>query len=190
MKKIFLILLFFSAMCGMKAQEVAVKSNLLYDALANVNAGLEFGLAPRWSLDISADYNGWKVNDHKWKHWFLQPEARYWFCDRFAKSFLAFHAIGGQFNFGNLKNGINFLGTDLSQLTDYRYQGWAVGAGIGYGYDVILGKHWNLEFEIAIGYIFAKYDKYRCQECGRKIDDGNHNYFGPTKAAINLVYIF
>lgn len=189
-KKLCLLLLVLSAVFGAKAQEVAIKTNLLYDAALNVNAGIEFGLAPKWTLDLSGDYNGWTVKGHKWKHWFVQPEARYWFCDKFAKSFLAFHAIGGQYNVGNIDADFKFLGTDFGKLKDNRYQGWGVGAGIGYGYDWIINKHWNIEAEIAIGYVYFNYDVYKCQDCGRKIGEGHHNYFGPTKAAINLVYIF
>ena len=36
-----------------KAQDVAIKTNILYDAAATVNFGVEVGLAPRWTLDIS-----------------------------------------------------------------------------------------------------------------------------------------
>lgn len=70
-------------------QNVAVKTNLLYDIAAyTANAGVEVGLAPRWTLDLSANYNGWTLShDRKWKHWLLQPEARYWFCDRFCRTF-------------------------------------------------------------------------------------------------------
>ena len=38
---------------GMNAQKVALKTNLLYDALATANLGIETGLSPRWTLDIS-----------------------------------------------------------------------------------------------------------------------------------------
>ena len=191
MKKTLCTLLLMLAMTvGVKAQVAAVKTNLLYDAAANVNLGLEFGLAPKWTLDLSADYNGWRIDNKTWKHWFVQPEARYWFCDTFSKHFIAFHAIGGQYNVGHIGHGFEFLGTDLRKLADNRYQGWGVGGGIAYGYDWILGKHWNLEAEIGIGYVYLNYDVYKCQTCGRKIGEGHHNYFGPTKAAINLVYIF
>jgi putative salt-induced outer membrane protein YdiY len=99
--------------------------------------------------------------------------------------------VGGQYNLGHLKNGIKFLGTDFSKLTDYRYQGWMVGGGIGYGYDWILGRHWNLELEIGVGYVYTRYDRFECTECGKKIEeDKPHHYFGPTKAAVNLVYVF
>lgn len=175
-----------------KAQNVAVKTNLLYDALLNVNAGVEVGLAPKWTLDVSGDFNGWTLShDRRWKHWLVQPEARYWFCDRFGGHFVGVHAHGGQFNVGNLNNDIKFLGTDFSKLSDHRYQGWFVGAGVAYGYAWVLGRHWNLEGEIGIGYSYTRYDEFRCEGCGKKTDeDKTHHYFGPTKAAVNLVYVF
>ena len=81
--------------------EVAVKTNLLYDATATINLGAEIPLAQKWSFDLSANFNGWSINDHLWKHWLLQPEARYWLCDRFSGHFFAMHLLGGQYNFGN-----------------------------------------------------------------------------------------
>ena len=176
----------------LQAQTVAVKTNLLYDATATINAGIELGLAPKWTLDVSGNFNGWTMShDRKWKHWLVQPEARYWFCDRFAGHFLGFHALGGQYNVGHLKNNIKFLGKDFSKLSDSRYQGWFIGAGIAYGYAWVLNKHWNLEGEIGIGYAYSRYDRYNCAGCGKKIEeDKDFHYFGPTKAAINLIYVF
>lgn len=46
---------------GAKCREVALKSNLLYDAFATLNAGVETGLADRWTLDVSVNYNGWTL---------------------------------------------------------------------------------------------------------------------------------
>ena len=191
-KKIFCLLVFgIGIASAAQAQKAAIKTNLLYDATLSVNAGIEIGLAPKWTLDLSGNYNGWTVNEHKWKHWMAQPEARYWFCDRFMGHFMGFHAIGGQYNFGNLKNNVSFLGSDFSPLTDYRYQGWAVGGGVAYGYAWVLGKHWNFELELGVGYIYTRFDKFECGECGEKVaSDVPHHYVGPTKAAINLVYTF
>lgn len=190
-KRLILLFIVLSTAIGAHAQKIAVKTNLLYDALLNVNAGIEIGLAPKWTLDLSGNYNAWTIHDHKWKHWMAQPEARYWFCDRFSGHFLGVHALGGQYNFGNIKNNISFLGTDLSKLTDYRYQGWAVGGGIAYGYAWILGRHWNLELELGIGYLYTRFDRYQCLDCNRLLEPNvKHHYVGPTKAAINLVYVF
>ena len=79
----------------------------------------------------------------------------------------------------------------LMKLKDTRYQGWFIGAGVSYGYAFILGRHWNLETEIGLGYSYTRYDRYRCSGCGKKVEtDKPHHYMGPTKAAINLVYLF
>lgn len=172
------------------AQSVGLKTNLLNDAFLSPNIGVEVGLAPRWTLDVMTEGNFWTVDNRKWKHWFVQPEARYWFCQRFAGHFVGIHAIGGQYNFGNLKLA-DFLGSDLSKLRTQRYQGWGAGAGVAYGYAWPVAKHWNIEAEIGVGWIYTRFSSYPCAECGTKIDSNRpHNYVGPTKAAVNLVYVF
>lgn len=188
-----LCLLFFAVtvLLGAQAQSrVAIKSNLLPDAALSPNLGVEVGLKPHWSLDLTGELNLWTIDGHKWKHWLAQPEARYWFCEYFAKHFVGVHALGGQYNFGFINNDVKFLGSDFSRLTNYRYQGWAVGGGIAYGYSFLLGRHWDIELEIGIGYLYTKFKEYECKECGKFVDKGSHNYFGPTKAAVNLVYVF
>lgn len=195
MRSKYYILLLFGLLVqfGAKGQnDVAIKSNILYDLTATVSAGIEVGLAPRWSLDMSGNLNAWNMkNDRRWKHYLVQPEVRYWFCDRFMGHFLALHLHGGQYNFGGIKNSINFLGTNLANLTTHRYQGWFAGAGIGYGYAFVLGRHWNLELEAGIGYAYTVFDEFECAGCGRKVNtDLNHHYFGPTKLAVNFVYLF
>lgn len=173
------------------AQNAAIKSNLLSDAFLNPNAAAEVRLAPKWTLDVSTQINLWSVNDHYWKHWALQPEARYWLCDTFAGHFFGVHAMAGQYNVGNLDFDFKFLGTDFSKLKDSRYQGWFGGLGIAYGYDWCLSENWNLEAELGIGWTYTLYDRYPCTECGTKLEEKHpHNYFGVTKAAISLVYVF
>lgn len=102
MKRI-LIFLMLLVSISLSAQDVAVKTNLLYDATTTINLGAEIGVAPKWTVDLSANYNGWTFNDNKkWKHWMAQPEVRYWFCERFNGHFLGAHLLGGQYNWGGL----------------------------------------------------------------------------------------
>lgn len=175
-----------------RGQNVAVKTNLLTDGLLSPNLGVEIGLAPKWTLDVDGQLNAWTLSgNRRWKHWALQPEARYWFCDRFAGHFVGAHIHGGAYNIGGIDGRLHFLGTDARKLERSRYQGWFVGAGVAYGYAWILGRHWNLEAEIGIGYSYTRYDRFRCAGCGKKVEeDKPHHYVGPTKAAINLVYLF
>ena len=186
-----LTLLTVGGILQVRAQDWAIKSNVVYDATATINAGVEVGLAPKWTLDVSGNFNAWSKNEStKWKHWMVQPEARYWFCDRFSRHFIGAHLIGGAFNFGNLNNNISFLGTDFSVLSDMRYQGYAYGAGVAYGFAFVLSEHLNLELEGGLGYVYLDYETFRCADCGRKVGEGTHHYVGPTKLAVNLVFIF
>ncbi len=187
-----LVILLASLSWKADAQKVAIKTNLAADALLNPNIGAEIGLAPKWSLDAEGQLNLWILSgDKRWKHWAVQPELRYWLCDRFAGHFFGVHLHGGQFNIGGIDNSVSFLGTDFSKLSDSRFQGWFAGAGIAYGYDWIINSHWNFEAEIGIGYSYSRYDQFRCAGCGRRIrEDVPHDYFGITRVALNLVYLF
>ena len=192
MKKHLLLLFFLlGTFTAAKGQNVGMKTNIVGDALLSPNLDVEFGLSTKWSMDVSGQFNFWTVNGHRWRHWALQPEARYWFCERFAGHFLGFHAIAGEFNFGNIDSKLSFLGSNFRKLSDRRYQGWGIGLGAAYGYSWVLGMHWNLELELGLGWIYSRYDAYPCTECGTKLEsDRSHNYFGPTKTALNLVYYF
>lgn len=173
------------------AQDVAVKTNLFADAFLSPNLGMEIGLAPRWSLDVSGQFNAWTLShDRRWKHWLVQPEARYWLCTALGGHFLGFHALTGQYNVGHIDTGFKFPGTDFSHFKGHRYQGWFGGLGVAYGYSWLLGKHWNLEAELGFGWAYTRFDRFECAGCGRRSGKGHHNYVGPTKAAVNLVYVF
>lgn len=176
------------------AQVAGIKTNLLYDATATINAGVEVGIAPQWSMDLSGNLNLWTWKDNmKWKHWMLQPEIRRWTCQRFAGHFFGLHAIAGQFNIGNLPvpENLRILGTDFGSLATRRYEGWGFGAGLAYGYALPIGKHWNLEAEMGLGAIYARANSFECDICNRPVDTGLKKLIpGVTKAALNIVYLF
>lgn len=189
MKKFLTLLILLITVATVKAQSVGIKTNILYDATASANLGIEFGLSPKWTLDISGNYNGWDINDMKWKHWFVQPEVRLWIFRKFAGSFIAFHGIGGQFNFAHLPGGFKFLGCDFRNLNDHRFQGWGAGGGMGYGYACVISKHWNFEFEIAIGAVYANFKQISLYD-NRMEEKGTQVYYGPTKLSLAFEYLF
>ena len=77
MKRILFLVLLLVATTGVYGQKFAVKSNLLYDATATINLGVEVGLAKKWSLDLSGNYNGWKFGDEaRMKHWLINCRLR------------------------------------------------------------------------------------------------------------------
>ena len=177
---------------ALHAQNVAVKTNLFYGAYTKTpNIGAEFGLGNRNTLEIGAGYNPWNykgtdTNNKKIVHLLGAAEYRYWLCEKFNGHFFGVHALGAQYNVAEYE--IPLLFGKGSKA--FRFEGWAAGGGISYGYQFLLGTHWNLEANIGFGYIYLKYDKYNCPKCGEKLGSAQRDYIGPTKAALSLLYTF
>lgn len=191
MKKILLAILLLSS-AALRAQTVGVKTNIVGDALSNVTLGAEVAVAPQWTLEAYGSYNGWTLSHGRhWKHFLFQPAARYWLCEKFSGHFFGLHAHTGKFNVGGFDGRFNWLGTNMHKIAHDRYQGWLLGLGVSYGYAFVLSRHWNAEAEIGLGWAYTKFDRFDCHNCSRLEDRGkHHNYVGPTKAALNLVYVF
>jgi hypothetical protein len=161
----------------------AIKSNLLYMATTTMNASAEFGIGRRWTADLSVGYNPFKLQEVGMNQlWFAQPELRYWFCQRFERHFIGLHAIYGEYNIGP----VTFLTDTFKQ---YRYKGRSVGAGISWGYHTPISKRWALETSLGVGYVKLDYDKHDCYECDKIVESRDRNYFGPTKAAVSLIFM-
>ncbi len=164
---------------------VAIKSNLLYDATATVNIGVEVALAQRWTIDIPFNYNGWKLGDTRFLHWGFQPEVRYWTCQRFDGWFFGLHGHYAKFNIGAFPDR-SFISENMRQN---RYEGHLYGAGLAAGYSWILGKRWSMEAAIGMGYARIVYDKYPCAECGSRSASKAKDFWGPTKAGLSIVFM-
>ena len=94
MNKLYLLLVFLlSTFMDIQGQVVAVKTNVLYDAITTPNVGAEVAFNKHWSVEASGYYNGWTFSsDKSFKHWMIQPEARYWIHERFNGHFFGVHA--------------------------------------------------------------------------------------------------
>lgn len=193
------IITFFLALvayAGASAQNLAIKTNLVYDATATVNLGVEIGLGKRTTLDISGNYNAWytdKDANEKIRHMLVQPEFRYYFCEKMSGHFLGAHALFTEYNVCGENWLLGALGQMSSLNGEYipesRYQGVGYGAGLAYGYDWVLCSRLNLEFTVGAGYIYFDYDRYGAPKCAPLLDSGDKDYFGITKVGISLVYL-
>ena len=172
--------------------KAALKTNVIYDATATINLGVEFALAPKMTMDISGDLHPWVLpNGWRLTHYLVQPELRFWLKERFKGHFFAVNVLGASYNAGNIKNSFHIMGRDMSALGRYRVEGIAYGAGLAYGYAVRVAKRLNVEMEIGLGYIGAEFDAYRLGEKeSLYAQNSTAQYFGPTKGALNIVYIF
>ena len=105
MNKLYLLLVFLlSTFMDIQGQVVAVKTNVLYDAITTPNVGAEVAFNKHWSVEASGYYNGWTFSsDKSFKHWMIQPEARYWIHERFNGHFFGVHAQYMDYDFAGLK---------------------------------------------------------------------------------------
>ncbi len=165
----------------LNAQGIAVKSNVLYDATATFNLGMEVALSKQVSLELSGNHNPWNFSQYrKIKHWMIQPEIRYWSRALFSGHFFGFHGLISQFNVGN----IAFLG-----LEGVRYQGFLYGCGVSYGYLWRVTSWLGLEFSLGAGYAYIDYETIAARPCGPSLGRGSKHYVGPTKAGLTLVFL-
>lgn len=173
--------------CHAMAQKASLSTNLLYWATTTPNITASWRLSNHYTLSATVGYNDFDFEscfddevNAKIHHWVVYPELKYWFCRSFDGGYLGIHAFYGEYNAG----GIDFI----SFLKDYRYKGYATGAGISYGYQWALGRYWGLETSIGVGYVYLNYHKYECGDCGDIVAKGKRHYALPTKAAVSLVY--
>ncbi|MDR2120448.1 MAG: DUF3575 domain-containing protein [Tannerella sp.] len=187
-------------------QNVALKSNLLYDATTTINLGIEYALSDKLTLDVGMNYNPWafpqkKLNmqgeeivdegyDAKLKHFMVQPELRWWLCEKYNGHFFGAHVHYANFNIG----GLSFLPDGWGDhhddgIQNKRFEGWGGGSGVSYGYHLLLGNRLSLEFTLGLGYAYLKYGKFDCAKCSKEISRSTMQYFGPTKAGISVIFM-
>lgn len=169
------------------AQTVAVKSDLLTGGmLASPNLGVELKLSERFTLETGVHYNPFPAGgDKRWKHWFVQPELRYWMCQPYGGHFFGANLMYGVYNVAKARLPFGLFKGVRSE----RYEGDFTGVGISYGYHFILSPRWGLETSIGVGFLHTRYERYHCVHCGEKTRSGNRNFIAPTKASISLVYM-
>ena len=185
------------------SQNLGIKTNLLYDATSTINLGVEFALADKLTLDISGNFNPWsfpqeRINrlgvvveqhDAIMKHWMIQPELRWWLCEKFNGHFFGAHVHGGQFNVG----GMSFLpdGWGEKGVQTKRFDGWLTGVGLAYGYHWILSNRLSLEFSLGGGYAFLGYDKYTSVKKNARKDPNTYkmHYLGLTKVGVSVIFM-
>lgn len=167
---------------------VALKTNLLYDAITALNFEVEVPIAHNFSVMVEDIFPWWEFSKNKYafQNWEMGIEPRYWFkpwgwnTNKLLGHFVGLYGMSGR---GDLQ---------LDDVPDYQVHYWSAGAT--YGFALPLGKkHWgNLEFSLSAGFLNSDYQHYYPTDTYDKLmrdpyDSGRISYFGPTKAKISLV---
>ncbi len=170
----------------MRHEVVALKNNLLYDAILTPNLQLEFRLTDKWTLELGAGFNPFPLNDEKfpkWRHVSATIQPKYWFCHAFNRDFIAFNVSYAHFNVAGSAYPIGWM---YPSVKTNRYQGDAAMIGLSYGWHFAISPHFSIELEIGAEGGYAWFDQFECQHCGKKTDTGG-GWFGLPKAGISLV---
>lgn len=170
-----------------KSTFVALKTNLLYDAVTALNVELEVPIGKRFSVMVEDVFPWWSFGPNGNKYclqmWTMSIEPRWWFyrkgmSDRLQGHFIAPYVMSGKY--------------DLQWNTSICYRGYGWSAGLTYGYSMPLCKWLNMEFSMSIGYLNASYQHYQpspdYEHLFKDPDNaGRLTYIGPTKLKVSLV---
>ena len=179
-----------------KTTIMALKTNLLYDALTLLNYSIEVPITERFSALWYHQFPWWRWGeaDNQYCIRFLSigAEGRWWFKpmprpqmgksvqrDKLMGHFVGLYAESGKWDFE--------WGRDICHQGEH----WSV--GLSYGYSMPLGRRLNMEFSISVGYASIAYRKYEPSEDYEilwrdPVKHGRWHYFGPTKLQVSLVY--
>ena len=186
-RKIFLLMLVLLVgnTLTMRAQGLALKSNILYDATTTPNAGIELKLSNKWTAGINLALNPWSFSDNKkLKHFLVAPQVRYWLCESFSGHYFGANIAYVHYNVSDIKFPFGLYGG----VDGERRQGDLAAIGASYGYSWILSPHWSLEAEAGLDLGYAWSDCYDSPKCGTYRGPDNKFMVLP-KLALNIVYI-
>lgn len=176
----------------LKPHIMAIKTNLLSDAMAIPSLGIEVQLYKGLTLDVSGAYGFFNIfnkSNRDMEMWNVSPELRLWFGDHPMQKgrFIGLHANVSNFSL-QWRDGVAYQAIPGQPA-------WS--AGFTYGACARMGKksHFGLEFVIGVGYGQYHQNVGTIDPAGSFIPNESvspqvRHHFGLTKLAVNLVYRF
>lgn len=168
---------------------MAIKTNVLTDAIALWNGGMEFQIGRHLSLDLSGTYTqtNYLYPESHTKIYGFSPELRYWFGQPLSKgSYLGIHGNVAWYTLKGNK-------TVLYQNVSNDKPAWCVGLDYGYSLKMDRKNHWGVEFNIGLGY--GMYSHNTAEQNG--LDDTwystgteTKHYVGLTRLGVTFSYRF
>ena len=163
---------------------ITISTNAVGWGFAVINARIDVALSERISIGTPVYYSPWFAgNRHAVRVLGFQPEVRWWSGrgvsgagERQTGHFLGAHATVAWYN---VKWG------------DMRYQDRgrpALGAGVSYGYRLMLTEGWGMEFTLGAGVVNTRYDRFYNTKNGRLADTRQTTYFGIDNLGVSVSY--
>ena len=178
-KKLFLCAGLLAFFLSVSAQSYSLRTNVIGLATTNLNLEASMTLNRKWSLHLPVQYNPFKFGrNRQFRNFYAAPGVRYWLLESYMGGFIGMYGTAGTYSVGKLFG------------NKYRYEGEGYGVGLSIGKAYQIGRRWNLEWEAGAGAVWLAYDKYLCKRCGDLVGQEYGWHFLPTRAALNVVYLF
>lgn len=178
--------------CPEKPFYMDIRTNMLFDALAVPNIGIDFYLGKNFTIGANWMYAWWKT-DPRHRYWRIyggEINARRFFGAKALEKPLTGHHLGiyaGALTFDFEWGGKGYMGGKPGGTLWDRCM---IYGGIEYGYSLPVSKRLNIDFTIGIGYMGGKLVKYNpMDDCYVWESTSNYKWFGPTKAEVSLVWL-
>ena len=158
-----------------------IRTNMLLDAIAIPNIGVEVHLGKRWSLGASWMCAWWDKSRENifWRTYGGELNVRKYFGRQLKGVQLSGHHLG-------LYGHAFTYDLELSPKGEISYLTY--GGGVEYGYSVPLSRRLNLDFSLGVGYLTGEYKLYEYDAgCYVWQETRQRHWIGPTKAEIALV---
>ena len=111
------LLILFSCLDGY-SQKVAVRLNALPATDGAFGAGVSYGRGNKSTVELAGSLRPWKRSEmYVNRYWLIQPEYKYWTCQKFNGFFWGGYLNGAQFNVGGKKLPFGIF----ADLKKYRY---------------------------------------------------------------------
>ncbi|MFR9503778.1 MAG: DUF3575 domain-containing protein [Rikenellaceae bacterium] len=180
---------------------LAVKTNLLYDAVTALNVELEIPIGERWSIAGEWMFPWWTSCGNKNNSWQsgensnrnaseilnANIEVKYWFGDRTNCPVMTGWHLGPYGGVGKY---------DLErEAAGYQGEFYVIGLSGGYAHTINKKGNLRMEYSLGVGYMNTDYRYYE-EHWG--IDDtwhtlrqnsGTYSWLGPTRARVSLVWM-
>lgn len=178
-----------------RAQQVSISTNLIeWLNLGTINGEFGVSVSRHFSIHASARYNPWTFRKGDVQARYEDPvgDSEKQFQNRKQAYGLSVRwwpwyiysgwwwSVKGQYMEYN-RGGI-FIHT--------AEEGDSIGGGVAVGYTHMLHKHWNIEFGAGVWAGSSKYTKYRCTNCGTKMEEGTKFFVLPDDVFVSIIYVF
>ena len=172
---------------------ISIRTNLLWDAAAEPNLGIEYPVLKHFSLGMDAGFKSWPRwflwdtdninNPRHWRNFAVVPEIRFYPRSVYEGPFIGLDFVYTHFNVGNVTFPLGLY----KDVRDHRLQGDFWGPGLFAGWSWWIGRHWRLEAQAGAALGWASYKRYHCEHCGEELPAKPHLAVVP-KLGLNLAW--